>query len=467
MATATPLHNKGTKPTTSQQDAFRAKCPNPNCCASIRFKTGVEEVECTSCGTTAARARYNRRASSTTTNTQPSKSIRNILIAFIAGITVTTLGAFFLLNNEAKEPTEAAQAADPGQPARVQNIEKLRGNNLDRLPAASPLIPIKLASNADNKEKEITREVSTEPVVYAITRDYLLPEGASPIAPPPDIDSLFEDNTKPIGGDENLTKAYNKKVSKKDQTLDTLDAFVKEQPIVTDLPRSEVEIEVAKKETPLEFQGYVHRIDDNAKHRFIGKLKISGMIFEVKTEGKLQKAGQMTYGLMKFKEEMSEEVVPPSALPLHRLLLGYAGLVENCVNVIRNYKEDPVKALVAMRQLELADAKYRHLIYTETERLKKLSAVMSADSGVGIRIDLIDGSHVISHVVQGGAADKDGRLQPGDIILAVGQGEHGPMEEVRRYSLDYLARVLKGQHGSVVRLKVLHKDPTATAFKYP
>lgn len=75
--------------------------------------------------------------------------------------------------------------------------------------------------------------------------------------------------------------------------------------------------------------------------------------------------------------------------------------------------------------------------------------------GIGAQLTSEDGYTKLTSIVPGGAADKDGRLKPGDRITAVGQGEEGSMEDVIDMKLDEVVRRIRGTAGTVVRLSVL------------
>ena len=62
---------------------------------------------------------------------------------------------------------------------------------------------------------------------------------------------------------------------------------------------------------------------------------------------------------------------------------------------------------------------------------------------------------VVRSVVPGGPAALSGKIKPGDRILAVGQGESGPMVDVVGWRLDDVVDLIRGPADSVVRLDVL------------
>ncbi len=77
--------------------------------------------------------------------------------------------------------------------------------------------------------------------------------------------------------------------------------------------------------------------------------------------------------------------------------------------------------------------------------------------GIGAQLKSEDGLTVISSTVPGGAADKDGRLKPGDQIIAVGQEGSSEMVDVVDMKLDDVVSLIRGSAGTVVRLSVKPK----------
>ncbi len=64
----------------------------------------------------------------------------------------------------------------------------------------------------------------------------------------------------------------------------------------------------------------------------------------------------------------------------------------------------------------------------------------------------------IQSIVPGGPADKDGRLQTGDRLLAVGQGRDGKLVDVIGWRVDDVVDLIRGPKDTVVRLEVLPED---------
>lgn len=83
-------------------------------------------------------------------------------------------------------------------------------------------------------------------------------------------------------------------------------------------------------------------------------------------------------------------------------------------------------------------------------------------TGIGARLRHDVGDTVVEEIVKGGAADKDGRLQAGDIITAVGQGTNGELNDIVGSKLQHVVDQIRGAKGTIVRLQVLKNGTNAT-----
>lgn len=82
--------------------------------------------------------------------------------------------------------------------------------------------------------------------------------------------------------------------------------------------------------------------------------------------------------------------------------------------------------------------------------------------GIGAALRSEDGVTTVASIVPGGAADKDGRLKVGDKIVGVGQ-EDGDFQDVIEMKLNRVVRLIRGERGTRVRLKIL-KDAGQTSM---
>ena len=79
--------------------------------------------------------------------------------------------------------------------------------------------------------------------------------------------------------------------------------------------------------------------------------------------------------------------------------------------------------------------------------------------GIGATLSSQDGFTVIEALVPGGPAAKSGLIETQDRIIAVGQSESGPMENVIEMDLKDVVRKIRGPKGTKVRLTVLRRTP--------
>ncbi|MCC5848421.1 MAG: carboxy terminal-processing peptidase [Verrucomicrobia bacterium] len=86
-------------------------------------------------------------------------------------------------------------------------------------------------------------------------------------------------------------------------------------------------------------------------------------------------------------------------------------------------------------------------------------------TGIGAILTYDEGTAKIERLIEGGPAALDGRLQPGDKIIAVGQGDEEP-EDILFWPLYRSVRLIRGEIGSTVVLHVIPaSDPTGTEVR--
>ena len=75
--------------------------------------------------------------------------------------------------------------------------------------------------------------------------------------------------------------------------------------------------------------------------------------------------------------------------------------------------------------------------------------------GIGATLRWEDGYTVVTSIIAGGAAYREGSLKPEDKILAVAQGGQGEFEDVTNYRLIDVVKLIRGKRGTLVRLAFL------------
>jgi len=102
-----------------------------------------------------------------------------------------------------------------------------------------------------------------------------------------------------------------------------------------------------------------------------------------------------------------------------------------------------------------------HTTYMSPGSLENFEIMMRLNlEGIGAALQFTDGYTVVTNVIKGGAADKDGRLKPKDKVVGVGQGENGEIEDVVDMKLNDVVKKIRGHRGTTVRLKVIPVDGT-------
>ncbi|SEM78564.1 carboxyl-terminal processing protease [Luteibacter sp. UNCMF331Sha3.1] len=78
--------------------------------------------------------------------------------------------------------------------------------------------------------------------------------------------------------------------------------------------------------------------------------------------------------------------------------------------------------------------------------------------GIGAVLQARDDYTTIRELVPGGPAIKSGKMKPGDRIVAIGQGETGPMVDVVGWRQDDVVKLIRGKKDTTVRIEILPSD---------
>ncbi len=125
-------------------------------------------------------------------------------------------------------------------------------------------------------------------------------------------------------------------------------------------------------------------------------------------------------------------------------------------NVKRRWHQTDADELLQIYLTSITSSFDPHTSYMSPGTLENFRIVMSLNlDGIGAQLTEEDGYTKLTSIVPGGAADKDGRLKPGDKIVSVGQDSQGSMVDVIDMKLDDVVKQIRGKAGTVVRLGVL------------
>jgi len=100
-----------------------------------------------------------------------------------------------------------------------------------------------------------------------------------------------------------------------------------------------------------------------------------------------------------------------------------------------------------------------HTSYMGSKQLEDLmdTTLRLSLEGIGASLSSEDGYAVVKDIVQGGAADKDGRLQPEDRIVGI-EKEDGTVDDLVEKKLSDVVRKIRGPKGTHVKLVVQPAD---------
>lgn len=99
-----------------------------------------------------------------------------------------------------------------------------------------------------------------------------------------------------------------------------------------------------------------------------------------------------------------------------------------------------------------------HTTYMSPQTLEEFEIQMKLElDGIGAQLKWEDGYTVITAIVPGGAAARDGRLLPGDRILGVAQADEAEFTDVVDWPLRDVVAKVRGKRGTQVRIQVQHE----------
>lgn len=145
---------------------------------------------------------------------------------------------------------------------------------------------------------------------------------------------------------------------------------------------------------------------------------------------------------LKLADKPSEEI--PETL---------ARRYQNQLNRLDQYNAQDVFQVYANTLAEQYDP---HTNYFSPRRAENFDINMSLSfEGIGAMLQIDDEYAKVTRLIPAGPADKQGELRPSDLIIGVGQGESGPIEDVVGWRLDEVVDLIRGPRDSVVRLQVI------------
>ena len=174
------------------------------------------------------------------------------------------------------------------------------------------------------------------------------------------------------------------------------------------------------------------------------------------------------------EDDSEENFDPEKVLRLLNDPAHYADMLEQAkAKIHRRYE----RRLGLIQQREAAEVQEAY-VNSMTQLFDPHSTFLSADTlenfnssvqnsfvGIGALLQDEDGICTIKDILPGGPAEASRKLEAGDEILGVAQGEDGEFEDIIDMQLRYVVRKIKGEKGTTVRLLIHPADTDPSVRK--
>jgi hypothetical protein len=185
------------------------------------------------------------------------------------------------------------------------------------------------------------------------------------------IDSLFVEGLDLSGGSSNFTQEYERLYAPAQRTAETLRKFTESKPLVTKLPSvANKPVIFTNQSSTSALRTYlsVAREIRSVLDRELLIVALDQLFLDDNTSD----INDLRRSIVLYQETLLATRVPPAAVALNKLLLGYTDVLAATLRQIGLWEQDQVKALVGIRQLDAIDRLYYPLILQELRRLENL-----------------------------------------------------------------------------------------------
>lgn len=159
--------------------------------------------------------------------------------------------------------------------------------------------------------------------------------------------------------------------------------------------------------------------------------------------------------------ETEDEETPPPATRAAQLKLTPEERIRKSYNQYLTLLRDNDANWVVERYLNAFTKAYDpHSDYMSPWSVEDFEIGMKLSlQGIGALLSSEDGAAKVERLIPGGPAERDGRLKPGDKIIAVAQGDNPPVD-VLHWPLSRTVRLIRGEKGTKVVLTVIPASDT-------
>lgn len=189
-----------------------------------------------------------------------------------------------------------------------------------------------------------------------------------------EVGQFFQENLDLSIDERNLSDVYDNQVPDSDKTPETMISFVQQQQTITSLPTLlDGSINVVDTNSNVTMNAYLLEVGDLEALTNQQGLKIA--LDKLIQNGDSSYIEGLAYSVRKYQERLLASPVPSSAASMQRLLVAYTELVASTFDQIALWQSDPVKSLVALRQLDQIDRQYYPLISQEFRALQSQTGI--------------------------------------------------------------------------------------------
>jgi hypothetical protein len=171
----------------------------------------------------------------------------------------------------------------------------------------------------------------------------------------------------------NLTENYEQQSSNGEKSIEKMKVFADKQTVAGFLPPpNSALVPVGMPNTADSLARYVSLADN--KSALADQEAYNAAQTDLRENDSAAAMQRLAEVIRGYREELLNASVPVSAVDLHKLLLSHTEAVAITIDQVAAWGNDPVKSLVATRQLEVLDRKYYPIIRDELRRLQQLRA---------------------------------------------------------------------------------------------
>lgn len=164
---------------------------------------------------------------------------------------------------------------------------------------------------------------------------------------------------------------------------------------------------------------------------------------------------RIKYDLLVFKSQDKEKTDEAAREKLHSRYNSFASRMHQVSS----------DELLEMYLTALSTSFDPHTSYMSPRTLENFRIQMRLElEGIGAALRSEDGETIVTKIIPGGAADRQGDLRPEDRVVGVGQEADGEVVDTIDMKLSDVVNLIRGKKGTVVRLKVVHNDDPVPVF---